>query len=190
MDIIKKMDKKGFTLIEMLTTTAILVVVFALLAIIFGRATSIHRIVRSGGDAENLGIYLINTITYGPGVNREKGLISAKPLSLNANTKTDTLTFQDSDGQSVRYIMDGSSVKYQVGTIYVDLKPSWATDRQLEIVPGSGFYYYNAVGAEETTLGNPIYAVGVRLVLKNTLQNIQEAVTLYRYVRVRNQIAF
>ena len=191
------MNKKGFTLIEMLTTTAILVVVFGLLALIFGRATTIHKVVRSGGDAENFGIYLINTIVYGPGINREKGLVGAKPFTLSANTQTDTLTFQGSDGQYVRYILDGSSVKFNTsadGAIWplpVDLKPTWATDRQLNVLlPGSGFYYYNAAGIQEITLNNPIYTVEIILVLKNTLQNPQEAVTLSRRVRVRNQIDF
>ena len=189
------MNKKGFTLIEMLTTTAILVIVFGLLAIIFGRATTIHKVVRSGGDAENLGIYLINTIVYGPGINREKGLVGAKPFTLNTTTQTDTLTFQGQDNQYVRYVLDGSSVKFNTSadgttwsTLDVDLKPTWATDRQLEVLPESGFYYYTSDLFEAA--GFDTAAVGIKLVLKNTLQNIQEAVTLYRCVRVRNQIDF
>ena len=194
--------KRGFTLIEMLTTTAILVIVFGLLAIIFGRATNIHKIVRSGGDAENLGIYLINTIIYGPGIERGKGLVGAKPFICELDTSSsdatcpDTLTFRGNDGQPVRYILDGDSMKYQAGGGYVDLKPTWATDRQLEVVRptpglnGSKFYYYGADGITETADGLPVYYVGISLVLKNTLQNLEEAVTLYRCVRVRNQIDF
>ncbi|MFH1903453.1 MAG: prepilin-type N-terminal cleavage/methylation domain-containing protein, partial [Candidatus Omnitrophota bacterium] len=197
-------SSKGFTLIEMLTTTAILVIVFGLLAIIFGRATAIHKIVRSGGDAENFGIYLINTITYGPGINRGKGLVGARPFNSNLVTTatdatcSDTLTFQGSDGQYVRYILDGSSVKYwNGGTDYVDLKPTWATDRQLEVIrlDASGnrlseFLYYDTGLNPIFSTGVPVGYVGIKLMLKNTLQNIQEAVTLYRCVRVRNQIDF
>ena len=186
------MNKKGFTLIEMLTTTAILVVVFGLLAIIFGRATTIHKIVRSGGDAENFGIYLINTIVYGPGINREKGLVGVQPFTLSLDdTTVDTLTFIGQDGIEIRYSLNENSL--YSGS--VDLKPTWATDRGLEVLVDhtahySEFLYYDTGLTLITTTGVPVGYVGVKLVLKNTLQNIQEAVTLFRYVRVRNQIDF
>ena len=197
------MNKKGFTLIEMLTTTAILVVVFGLLAIIFGLATSIHKIVRSGVDAENFGIYLINTIVYGPVINREKVLVGVQPFVLGTSP-ADTLTFQGSDGQLVRYVLNGSSVTFSTSpdggatwSLPVYLKPTWATDRQLEVIrnldasghPLSEFLYYDTGLTNPITTGVPSY-VGIKLTLKSTLQNIQEAVTLYRCVRVRNQIDF
>ncbi|MFH2068664.1 MAG: prepilin-type N-terminal cleavage/methylation domain-containing protein [Candidatus Omnitrophota bacterium] len=185
-------NSRGFTLIEMLTTTAILVIVFGLLAIIFGRATNIHKVVRSGGDAENLGIYLMNTIVYGPGINREKGLVGIQPFALNPDTTSDTLTFQGRDAAEVKYSLKEGSLYF--GS--VDLKPTWATDRQLEVIrlDASGnrlseFLYYDTDLSISST-GVPVGYVGIKLVLKNTLQNISEAVTLYRCVRVRNQIDF
>ena len=189
-------SSKGFTLIEMLTTTAILVIVFGLLAIIFGRATNIHKVVRSGGDAENFGIYLLNTIVYGPGINREKGLVGVQPFALSTDdTTVDTLTFIGQDGIEVQYSLKESSLYF--GS--VDLKPTWATDRQLDVIrlDASGnrlseFLYYDT-GLNPISLPSftgYVGYVGVKLVLKNTLQNIQEAVTLYRCVRVRNQIDF
>lgn len=192
------MDKKGFTLIEMLTTTIILVLVFALLAIIFARATNIHKIVRSGGDAENFGIYIVNTIVYGPGINREKGLAGVNPFLLSASTTADTLTFQGQDGQYVHYFLDGTSVRFYTSPdgvtlsppLGIDLRPTWAADRQLEVLPESEFIYYRADGTQETTIGNPVYAVEIKLILKTTLQNPQEAITLFQRVRIRNKIDF
>ena len=191
------MNKKGFTLIEMLTTSAILVVVFGLLAVIFGRATNIHKIVRSGGDAENLGIYLINTMIYGPGINREKGLIGAQSVTaLTGACSLTDLHFTNANGEEVRYTLgnatgDSNTLCYGPLTFPpgVDLKPTWATDRQLEVLPESGFYYYKSDLITDAA-GSDTAAVGIKLVLKNTLQNIQKAVTLYRCVRVRNQIDF
>ena len=190
-------------MIEMLTTTAILVIVFGVLAIIFGRATNIHKVVRSGGDAENFGIYLINTIVYGPGINREKGLVGAKSVTaLTGACSPTVLYFLDKDNQEVQYTL-GDAVD-ALGTVVssntlcygpltcppgVDLKPSWAVDRRLEVLPESGFYYYRYDLITDAA-GSDTAAVGIKLVLKNTLQNIEEAVTLYRLVRVRNQIDF
>lgn len=74
--------RPGFTLVETLVTTVVMVIVFALLAVIFGRATTIHRVVRRGGDAENFGVYLLNTILYGPGIDREQGLVGAQSVYL------------------------------------------------------------------------------------------------------------
>ncbi|MDO9574104.1 MAG: hypothetical protein Q7I94_03830, partial [Candidatus Contubernalis sp.] len=142
-----------------------------------------------GGDAENFGIYLINTIVYGPGINREKGLVGIKPFTLSTDdTTVDTLTFIGQDGIEVQYSLNENSLYSGL----VDLKPTWATDRQLEVLPDSGFYYYKDLdGTQTATLDtDPVYVVGIKLVLKNTLQSIQEAVTLYRCVRVRNQIDF
>ena len=196
--------KRGFTLIEMLTTTAILVVVFALLAIIFARATNIHKIVRSGGDAENLGVYLINTIVYGPGIDREKGLSGAQSVtSLTGGCSPTVLYFIDKNNQEVQYTLgdavntlgvtiDGNTLCYGPLTCPpgVDLKPSWAVDRQLEVLlPESKFSYYKDDFVTDAD-GSDTAAVGIKLVIKNTLQNIEEAVTLYRCVRVRNQIDF
>ena len=181
------MNKKGFTLVEMLTTTVILVIVFALLAVIFGRATTIHKVVRSGGDAENFGIYLLNTITYGPGVTREEGLVTAPPFQ---STALDTeLVFLTPTNQSIFYRLTGGTLLHN----NYDLKPTWAKDRQLEVLSAdstqSKFFFYDKDLVELTSTDTPYY-VGIRLVLKNTLQNIQEAVTLYRCVRVRNWIEF
>ena len=184
------MNKKGFTLIEMLTTTAIMVVIFGLLALIFGRATTIHKIVRSGGDAENFGIYLMNTIVYGPGISREKGLIGTQPFTYTELPLSSTvLQFKDANNNVVAYTLSTSTNTLSYGT--VDLKPTWAKDRGMEVLPESGFYYYNdTVGTVPATGTDPVRVVGIKLMLKSTLQNIAEAVTLYRCVRIRNQIDF
>ena len=186
------MNKKGFTLIEMLTTSAILVIVFGLLTVLFTRATTIHKVVRSGGDAENLGIYLLNTMIYGPGINREEGLIGVPVFSFHPSTTGDTeLVFTTKTGKSVRYAVADNTLKYGLGT-GIDLKPTWAKDRQLDVVPAeSRFYYYtDGAGTETATVGQEIYSVRLRLVLKSVFQAEQEKVTLERLVRIRNQIAF
>ncbi|MFA5393055.1 MAG: prepilin-type N-terminal cleavage/methylation domain-containing protein [Candidatus Ratteibacteria bacterium] len=235
--------KKGFTLIEMLTTTAIMVIVFGLLALIFGRATTIHKVVRSGGDAENFGIYLINTIIYGPGTNREEGLIGVENVIHPENSFDATFTGLDptvaseaginyppinppdqrfcgpylylgfktkGSAKNILYrmaiantttaysIYRDNGVNYDfadIGANYFDLKPTWAKDRQLQVLNTSGFYYYkiDASGNPQPitdAINDPIYFVGIKLVLKSILQNTQEAVTLYRCVRIRNQIDF
>ena len=192
-------DVRGFTLIEMLTTTAIMVIIFGLLAIIFGRATAVHKIVRSGGDAENFGIYLMNTMLYGPGTNREKGLIGTQSVTAQTTYSAAILQFTDTNGNSVVYNFgnvasgnDNNTLCYESLTCPpgVDLKPKWASDRGLEVLPESSFYYYSDTAATQPTTTSPILAVGIKLVLKNTLQNISEAITLYRCVRIRNQIEF
>jgi prepilin-type N-terminal cleavage/methylation domain-containing protein len=196
------MNKKGFTLIEMLTTTAIMVIVFGLLALIFGRATTIHKVVRSGGDAENFGIYLINTISYGPGTSREEGLIGAQTGSFASSTNNN-LQFYDTNGNVVTYTLgdvtgDLNTLTY--GSVPVDLKPTWAKDkglgvsRELDVSgnPLSEFLYYDTSLTQIPTPSTNINVgyVGIKLTLKSILQNAQEAVTLYRCVRIRNQIDF
>lgn len=208
------MDKKGFTLIEMLVTTIILVIVFGLLAVIFSRATVIHKVVRSGGDSENLGIYLMNTITYGHGINREESLIGSRPFPVILPNYTASSTFTDSDlqftdtnGRTVRYVLTDGTLKHAPDPSnlnnFVDLKPTWAKDRQLNVLTDrdtttkhllySEFSYYDTTLIRmvnpPATAQYPGY-VGIKLVLLNTLQNTQEAVTLYQCVRIRNQIDF
>jgi len=222
------MKKRGFTLIEMLTTTAIMVIIFGLLTILFGRATTIHRTIRGGGDAENYGIYLLNTVLYGPGINWDEGLIGCRrtihpelsefavrfngldpTVEIPASKKSGPyyyLGFQTAGGKNVLYRMAIANTTFAysmyrdkgapydfdpagVTANYFDLKPNWAKDRQLELLEGSGFYYYGKYLNELTAADTPYY-VGVKLMLKNTTQNIQEAVTLYRCVRVRNIIKY
>ena len=199
-------SKQGFTLVEMLTACAIMVLVCALLAVIFRRASTIHRVVRGGGDATNFGMYLMNTIVYGPGNNREEGLICAKPFPLNANTTTDTLNFQSKNGDlNVTYYYISGAGKGSIGYAKIpppvnnlgfDLKPTWAKDKTLEVFRESlssdtTFYYYNnSAGTVLASGGDTVYAVGIKLVLKNTVQATQEATNLYRFVRLRNQVDF
>ncbi|MFH0795752.1 MAG: prepilin-type N-terminal cleavage/methylation domain-containing protein [Candidatus Omnitrophota bacterium] len=198
--------KQGFTLVEMLTASAIMVFIFSLLAIIFGRATTIHKLVRGGGDATNFGMYLMNTIVYGPGNNREEGLICAKPFTLNANTTPDTLIFQSKNGDlNITYYYISGAGNGSIGYAKIippinnsgfDLKPGWASDKRLEVFRESisadtNFYYYkNPEGTVLASGGDTVYAVGIKLVLKNTLQTMHEAINLYRCVRLRNQIEF
>lgn len=192
--------KQGFTLVEMLVTTVIMVIVFGLLALIFGRATTIHKVVRSGGDAENFGIYLLNTIIYGLGTNREKGLLGAQTGSFASSTNA-ILQFNDANGNIVKYTLEdvAGDPKTLTYAPNVDLKPTWAKDRGLEVSrdpdassnPISEFLYYDTGLGEITPSTNSnVGYVGIKLTLKNTLLNTQEAVTLYRCVRVRNQIDF
>jgi len=184
----------GFTLIEMLTTTAILVIIFGLLTVLFTRATTIHKVVRSGGDAENFGIYLLNTIIYGPGANREEGLIAAPAFSYSdSTTKATELSFTTRTGKTVRYLIADGTLKYGPSGSEVDLKPSWARDRQLDVLPTeSGFFYYKdgAGTVPATANGENIYSLRVKLVLKSVFQAEQEKVVLERLVRIRNQIEF
>ena len=201
-------SKQGFTLVEMLTACAIMVLVCALLAVIFRRASTIHRVVRGGGDATNFGMYLMNTIVYGPGNNREEGLICAKPFNLNANTTTDTLSFPSKNGDlNITYYYISGAGKGSIGyakmippvnNLGFDLKPTWARDKTLEVLSDpssySHFYYYNDPAGTTPATSTPpydkVYAVGIKLVLKNTVQATQEATNLYRCVRLRNQVDF
>ncbi|HNQ35106.1 MAG TPA: prepilin-type N-terminal cleavage/methylation domain-containing protein [bacterium] len=230
----KRHTAAGFTLLEMLTTAAILAIVFGLLAIIFSRATTLHRVVRSGGDAENFGIYVANTILYGPGASWEQGLLAAAevvnpaatlPAGLALSPKVPSnygsspynpnpyLIFRTMSGDYLIYKLkdDGTTILRARGnnfdetdeTTYIDLKPGWASDRQLDLffdetapasVVSSGFYYYtkdsNGAPTPITSASDPVYYVKMRFVLRNILQSDQEAVVIERHVRVRNQILF
>lgn len=230
----KRRAAAGFTLLEMLTTAAILAIVFGLLAIIFSRATTLHRVVRSGGDAENFGIYLANTILYGPGASWEQGLLAAAevvnpaaalpgglsvapyaPSSYGSSPYNPNpyLIFRTMSGDYLIYKLNdegvtllrarGLALDENDSTTFIDLKPGWAADRQLDLLfdknnltstISSGFYYYtqDASGAPVaiTSALDRIYYVRMRFVLRNILQADQEAIVIERWVRIRNEITF
>ena len=73
---------------------------------------------------------------------------------------------------------------------YFNLKPTYAKDGNLELCASSGFYFYDehnnlilSGGTDET---KKIKRVGIKLVIKDALQNINQAIVLYQNVRIRN----
>ncbi len=171
---------------ETLVTLVILVIVFALLAIIFGRVTTLHRVIRGGGSAEQLGAYWFNTILYGPGIDRHQGLVGAIEVSDPATTTTsDTLSFTTPEGNTVEYTIDEAdgvlSLLYG-GSTGPDLMPGWARDQQLELVEdsveGSGF---------RLETGDDLVVV-IRFEIRDWQRPEGESVELERRVRIRNQL--
>jgi len=81
---------------------------------------------------------------------------------------------------------------YDHSTHCFDLKPTYAKDGKLEIyynssdLPNSsGFYFYkeNNTPAANTS---EIKRVGIKLVIKNAFQELNQAIVLYQNVRIRN----
>ena len=91
--------------------------------------------------------------------------------------------------------VSAGSIPYDHTTCF-DLKPPYAKESKAELLPRdhssnpSGFYFYDehnslipSGGTGETS---KIRRVGIKLVVKNALQNLNNAIILYQNVRIRN----
>ena len=79
---------------------------------------------------------------------------------------------------------------YSQSTNCFDLKPTYAKEGNLQLCASSGFYFYDehnnlipSAGPGETS---EIKRVGIRLVIKNAFQELNQAIVLYQNVRIRN----
>jgi len=201
-------DKSGFTLLETIIACGIMVVAFAMLAVIFGKAYDITGSIKRGSKNERWGAYLMNTILYGPGKTSAEGLIAAYRVYDLANTNAITtaydttsphfLCFSTSEKKPIIYeIIDAAYSLYRnkvAGdtdynpndpTKYFDLKPTYAKEGKLEMCNSSGFYFYDEKN-NPVTQTKDIKRVGIKLVIKNALQNLNNAIILYQNVRIRN----
>ena len=199
-------DKSGFTLLETIIACGIMVVAFAMLAVIFGKAYDITGSIKRGSKSERWGAYLMNTILYGPGKTSAEGLIAAYRVYDLANTNSigyattspHFLCFSTSEKKPIIYeIIDAAYSLYRnkvAGdtdynpndpTKYFDLKPTYAKEGKLEMCNSSGFYFYDEKN-NPVTQTKDIKRVGIKLVIKNALQNLNNAIILYQNVRIRN----
>jgi len=172
MDIFKKRaelrTRAGFTLVEILVTCTILVIAFALMAIIFGKVMTVRNAIHSSSNAENLAAYLMDTILYGPAVRDAGGIVNYGLLNTTQNSITDSLASQPSAtatftvANSVTPPAEINIVfNFNPGVLYGntltgtwdnainpldprDLRPSWAIDKRLQV-------YYNAADAAHTS---------------------------------------
>ena len=204
--------KAGLTLVEMLVACAIMVIVFALIAVIFGRAYTISSAIKRGSKAERWGVSLMNTILYGAGRTNLEGLIAANRIYNTTDTKcyfpkcdeSRCLSFYTPNGAIIyelastaqslyRNIKAGDTgADYDPTYIpppypykYFDLKPTYAKEGKLEICDSSGFYFYDESNNPVTDTEH-IKRVGIRLVVKSALQSLNQAIILYQNVRIRN----
>lgn len=218
----KRLRAVGFTLVETLVTTVVMVIVFALLAVIFGRAATIHQVVRRGGDAENLAVSLLNTMLYGPGIERSQGLVGTTRVyhpadDFFAGFNPDVFAVDDhlylafepadppggppviyrlavSPGEGMtllraRNVPPGQAPDFENPAHFVDLKPPWAADQELEILPGSHFAFCSSLGSagcEPAATADKIRYVLIHLEVKSAFQPVEETIVLRRFVRVRN----
>ena len=73
-----------------------------------------------------------------------------------------------------------------------DLKPTYAREGKLELLPRdhpshpSGFYFYKEDGYTKANNTSEIKRVGIKLVIKNAFQELNQAIVLYQNVRIRN----
>ncbi len=218
-------DKSGFTLLETMIACGIMVMAFAILAVIFGRAYTISKTIKRGSNNQRWGASLMNTILYGPGKTATEGLIAAyrvyhpdtppapaddttTTIFPNAIDKPHCLSFYTPNGAVIYELVSAAQSLYRninAGDTdgaynptasspykYFDLKPTYAKDGKLEIyykpsdLPhSSGFYFYKEDNTPAATTSE-IKRVGIKLVIKNTFQDINQAIVLYQNVRIRN----
>jgi len=188
-----------------------MVVAFAMLAVIFGKAYDITGSIKRGSKNERWGAYLMNTILYGPGKTSAEGLIAAYRVydltDTNAiTTAYDTtsphfLCFSTSEKKPIIYeIISAAHSLYRNKTAgdtdyspiaipppykYFDLKPTYAKEGKMELCDSSGFYFYKEDNTQAANTSE-IKRVGIKLVIKNALQNLNNAIILYQNVRIRN----
>ncbi|MFH0797011.1 MAG: type II secretion system protein [Candidatus Omnitrophota bacterium] len=217
MDIIRRaqgQNQTGFTLLELLVTCAILVIMFGLLAIIFGRVSTVRQAIVNSGNAENLAVYLTNTILYGPTVDEVGyGLMNAKADGIISVNDTTTV-----DSEVIFKVLDATGTEREVKFDFTpaspvpsntltgkwdvidtgaekDLRPSWAQEKGLEIYYDigsgspytSGFWCYQKDRSTLATSASDIAWVAIRVTVKSQGQAPENGVSVWRWVWLKNQ---
>ena len=220
-------DKQGFTLLETIIACSIMVMAFAILAVIFGRAYTISKTIKRGSKNQRWGAYLMNTILYGPGAKTStEGLIAATKICYSDDSGGDyPFTAASSHDNAypnpsrfLCFYSPNGPIIYELVTIdslyrnkvvsylptydssadpptgnYFDLKPTYAKEGKLKLVSetdpssanSSGFYFYKE-NNERANNTSEIKRVGIKLVIKNAFQELNQAIVLYQNVRIRN----
>ena len=203
-------DKSGFTLLETIIACGIMVVAFAMLAVIFGKAYDITGSIKRGSKNERWGAYLMNTILYGPGKTATEGLIAATRVYSSTDIATffpncidssRCLSFYTPNGAIIYELASTAHSLYRNTIAYLanppynyspsthvncfDLKPTYAKEGKMELCDSSGFYFYKEDNTQAANTSE-IKRVGIKLVIKNALQNLNNAIILYQNVRIRN----
>ena len=190
------MDKRGFTLIEVLVGGIILVIAIALIAVLYGKAGRIRTIVASQNEVQLTLSSMLDTIRTGAGHNLE-GLAFATSLYI-----VDADDIIDDNNITFGNVNYPNKIRFEINstnkTVYKKEPPSAPTgtdldiNNKIDIESGSKFYFYDqsegpiSIPVTVESVKESISKVVVCLVGRSTMGAIQKTVTLYSTIRLRN----
>ena len=203
--------KKGFTMIEILVAMVILVMVFALLTVLYVRASKIRRVITAQNDVQEVLSQMMDRIVHGD--KNTLGLIYASNLNSAVDNPTSidispyVIVFSDNTGgNTVIYGIapgatagnpDFSSTDTDTTLWRYDTTAGWLSldvNNKILLESGSKFEYYNSNGQNliEESISSETTLVKITLKGKSTepaMKNMTP-VTLHSAVRLRNKLSF
>ncbi|MCM8772764.1 MAG: type II secretion system GspH family protein [Candidatus Omnitrophica bacterium] len=190
------MDKKGFTILEILVALTILVVVFTLITLLYVRAARTRNIINAYNEVGEVLSQMIDIITNG-----RKGVLGLKdagnicsqvnpPVSLDKYT----LVFSDSTAKNtviyqikIKDTDRGETSLYQ-NDVDLDL------NKKVYLLSGSRFEYYDANGRNiiDEKLNTETTLVRIILIGKATHPAMKKMVPMRieTSVRLKNKLSF
>ncbi|MCM8768582.1 MAG: type II secretion system GspH family protein [Candidatus Omnitrophica bacterium] len=200
----------GYTIVELLVAMSLLVIAFALVTVLYVRASRIRRIITSGSEVQQVLNQMVSTIAYRDRNNVVKSLINATNLyGWSGQRFEQYLVFGNTleDKRQYYWIAPGESEPSASGaetTLWYGEASSgppssWLCldpNRHMTILPGSRFEFYDGNNTRLTTADKveqetPIRVV-IRLVGKSNDPSMKnrQPVSQTSSVRLRNRASF
>jgi len=209
--------KKGFTMIEILVAMVIMVMVFALLTVLYVRASKIRRIITAQNEVQGVLSQMMDTIIHGK--KAKWGLVDAtnirsitdssgsetviSPYTLVAYNETTDETMVVRIASEEELKGSGDTVKTLWINWYNSSSPpsSFYTNealidinKKIELTNNSCFSYYDSGGRNILDEGLNTETTLVKITLKGkstepAMKNMTP-VTLHSAVRLRNKLSF
>ncbi len=202
-----KKDKKAYTLIELLVAMAILVIAFALVTILYVRASRVRRIISAGSEIQQVLNQMMRTLAYRDRTNTVKSLSTATNLYQQAGWVFGKyLVFGNAEEQKKQYyyIAPGENEPSSTGsdtTLWygeaVSIPPAnWICldpNRRVTLLSGSCFEFYDGSNRKLESVENetPVRVV-IQLIGKSNDPSLKtrEPVLLKTGLRLRNKPSF
>ncbi|MCK4326377.1 hypothetical protein KAU86_05205 [bacterium] len=196
----------GFTLVEVVVSSLILVVAMTLIGVLFGKAGKIRLAVTAENDIQIVANQMMDTIITGAGTPLQ-GLMSAtKIYDIDTSSSPKYVTFGNCDGvgRYVRFDISSAAAANSLYSVVVPMtspEPSASgTDDidfndKVDLESGSQFTFYDWKEDEIDSSYTPppgksnedcVAKVMVCLVAKSNLAAISRTITLYNSVKARN----